>query len=121
MSQHIEVNGEPARESQSLSFVMTRDHAPSGTVQMRPGPLRITLENRLNVRTRPAIWVVSDKVHELVSKRRSLLTAKRLLTNKPFRDIYRIDTLDVAQGLKITSLIFLFTDLKAASELHERV
>src|SRR5205814_4618671 len=38
MSQHIEVNGEPARESQSLSFVMTRDHAPSAPVQMRPGP-----------------------------------------------------------------------------------
>src|SRR5213082_3308944 len=79
MSQHLEVKGEPAGQSQSLSFVMTRDHAPSGTVQMRPGPLRITLENRLNVRTLPAIWIVSDKVHELVSKRRPFLTAKRLL------------------------------------------
>src|SRR5213596_3203532 len=37
MSQHIEVKGEAAGESQSLSSVMTRDHAPSGTVQMRPG------------------------------------------------------------------------------------
>src|SRR5438093_8454960 len=37
MSQHIEVTGEPPRESQSLSFVMTRDHAPSGTVQMHLG------------------------------------------------------------------------------------
>src|SRR6266480_285280 len=70
MSQHIEAKGEPARESQSLSFVMTRDHAPSGTVQMHPGPLRLALENRLNVRTLPAIWIVSDKVHQLVSKRR---------------------------------------------------
>src|SRR5881398_4013240 len=32
MSQHIDVTGEPARENQSLSFVMTRDHAPAGTV-----------------------------------------------------------------------------------------
>ena len=47
MSQHIEVKGEPARESQSLSFVMTRDHAPAETVQMRPGPLQMTLENRV--------------------------------------------------------------------------
>src|SRR6266576_4259566 len=54
MSQHIEVKGEPARESQSLSFVMTRDHAPTGTVQMRPGLLQMTLENRSNVRTLPA-------------------------------------------------------------------
>src|SRR5215211_2419532 len=28
MSQHIEVTGEPVHESQLLSFVMTRDHAP---------------------------------------------------------------------------------------------
>ena len=36
MSQHLEVKGEPARESQSLSFVMTRDRAPEESVQMRP-------------------------------------------------------------------------------------
>src|SRR5881409_1272402 len=121
MSQHIEVNGEPARESQSLSFVMTKDHGPDGTVQMRPGPIQMTLENRSNVRTFPGIWIVSDKVHDLVSKRRPFLTAKRLLTNQTFRDIYRTDTLDVDQRLKITSLTFLFTDLKGSTELYERV
>jgi class 3 adenylate cyclase len=121
MSQHIEVKGEPARESQSLSFVMTRDHAPAATVQMRPGPLQMTLENRSNERTFPGIWVVSDKVHDLVGKRRPFLTAKRLLTNQTFRDIYRTDALDVDQRLKITSLTFLFTDLKGSTELYERV
>src|SRR5437764_5652021 len=119
MSQYIEVKGEPARGSQSLSFVMTRDHAPTGTVQMRAGLLQMTLENRSNVRTLPAIWVVSDKIHDLVSKRRPFLTAKRLLTNQTFRDIYRTDTLDVDQRLKITSLTFLFTDLKGSTELYE--
>ena len=121
MSQHVEVKGEPARESQSLSFVMTRDHAPEGIVQMRPGPLKLALENRSNDRTLPGIWVVSDKVHELIDKRRPFLTAKRLLTNQTFRDIYRTDTLDVDQRLKITSLTFLFTDLKGSTELYERV
>jgi hypothetical protein len=42
MSQHIEVTGESARESQSLSFIMTRDHAPAAPIQMRPGPLQLT-------------------------------------------------------------------------------
>src|SRR5437016_4562354 len=121
MSQYVEVKGEPPRESQSLSFVMTRDHAPVATVQMRPGPLQMTLENRSNVRTFPAIWIVSEKVHDLVGKRRLFLTAKRLLTNQTFRDIYRTDTLDVDQRLKITSLTFLFTDLKGSTELYERV
>lgn len=121
MSQHIEVTGEPASENQSLSFIMTRDHAPAPILQMRPGPVQINLENRLNVRTLPAVWFVTDKVHELVSKRRPFLTAKRLLTNQTFRDIYRTDTLDVDQKLKITSLSFLFTDLKGSTELYERV
>jgi class 3 adenylate cyclase len=121
MSQHIEVKGEAARESQSLSFVMTRDHAPDKTLQMRPGPLQITLENRSSVRTLPGIWIVSDKIHELVTKRRPFLTAKRLLTNQTFRDIHRTDAIDVDQRLKITSLTFLFTDLKGSTELYERV
>ena len=121
MSQHLEVKGEPARKSQSLSFVMTRDHPPEGTVQLRPGPLKLTLENRSKKRTLPAVWVVSDKIHEFINKRRPFLTAKRLLTNQTFRDIYRTDTLDVDQRLKITSLTFLFTDLKGSTELYERV
>ena len=121
MSQHLEVNGELARESQSLSFVMTTDHAPEATVQMQPGPLKLTLENRSTVRTLPAVWVISDKIHDLINQRRPFLTAKRLLTNQTFRDIYRTDSLDVDQRLKITSLTFLFTDLKGSTELYERV
>src|SRR6266536_708693 len=87
MSQHIEVKGEAARESQSLSFVMTRDHAPAGTVQTHPGPLQMTLENLSNVRTFPWIWIVSHTVQDLVSKRRPFLRAKRLMTTQTFRDI----------------------------------
>ena len=49
------------------------------------------------------------------------MTAKRLLTNQTFRDIHRTDALDVDQRLKITSLTFLFTDLKGSTELYERV
>ena len=49
------------------------------------------------------------------------LTAKRLLTNQVFRDLYGTDTIDAEQRLKITSLTFLFTDLKGSTELYERV
>ena len=56
-----------------------------------------------------------------MSKRRPFLTAKRLLTNQTFRDLYRTDTLTVDQRLKITSLTFLFTDLRGSTELYERV
>src|SRR5206468_8014703 len=53
--------------------------------------------------------------------RKPFLTAKRLLTNQVFRDLYGADTIDVDQRLKITSLTFLFTDLRGSTELYERV
>jgi class 3 adenylate cyclase len=88
---------------------------------MRPGPLRLSLENRTEVRVLPGLWIAGDKLHELLGRRRPFLTAKRLLTNQVFRDLYGTDTIDANQRLKITSLTFLFTDLKGSTELYERV
>ncbi len=120
-TQFLDVQGEPTRERQSLSLVFNKVRAPTGTTVLRPGPLRLTLENRTDVRVLPAVWIAGDKLHELLGRRKPFLTAKRLLTNQTFRDIYRADTLNVDQRLKITSLTFLFTDLKGSTELYERV
>ncbi|MET1026773.1 MAG: adenylate/guanylate cyclase domain-containing protein, partial [Dongiaceae bacterium] len=48
-------------------------------------------------------------------------TAKRLLSDQTFREIYRTDVLGIDQRFKITSMTFLFTDLKGSTELYERV
>jgi class 3 adenylate cyclase len=120
-SQFLEVKGEPARERQSLSLVFDAIPARNEPLAMRPGPLRISLENRGGVRTLPIVWVADDRLNALLSKRRPYLTAKRLLSNQTFRDIHRTDTLDVDQRLKITSLTFLFTDLRGSTELYDRV
>jgi class 3 adenylate cyclase len=69
----------------------------------------------------PSVWIAGDTLHHLLGKRRPFLTAKRLLSNQTFRDIYRTDTLDIDQRLRITSLTFLFTDLKGSTALYERV
>jgi Family of unknown function (DUF5939) len=59
--------------------------------------LRILFENRTDVRTLPAIWIAGDQLHELLGRRRPFLTAKRLLSNHTFRDLYRTDTIDIDQ------------------------
>jgi class 3 adenylate cyclase len=120
-TQFLDVKGEPTRERQSLSLVFDKLRAPTGTMTLRPGPLRLSLENRTDTRILPGLWVAGDKLHELLGRRRPFLTAKRLLTNQVFRDLYGTDTIDVEQRLKITSLTFLFTDLKGSTELYERV
>ena len=120
-TQFLDVKGEQTRERQSLSLVFDKVRAPTGTMTLRPGPLRLSLENRTDTRILPGLWVAGDKLHELLGRRRPFLTAKRLLTNQVFRDLYGTDTIDVEQRLKITSLTFLFTDLKGSTELYERV
>jgi class 3 adenylate cyclase len=119
--QFLDVKGEPTRDRQSLIVIIDREHTHSQTLEMHPGPIRITFENKIDTRTLPSVCIAGDVLHQMLAKRRPFLTAKRLLTNQTFRDLYRTDTLDVDQRLKITSLTFLFTDLRGSTELYERV
>jgi class 3 adenylate cyclase len=120
-AQFIDVKGEPTKERQALSLIFEKAHPQHPTVEMRPGPLRVTLENRTDSRLLPTVFIAGHGLHDLMKQRRPFLTAKRLLSNQTFRDTYRTDTLDVDQRLKITSLTFLFTDLRGSTELYERV
>ena len=120
-TQFIDVKGEATRERQQLALVFNEVRATTGTIELRPGPLRLSLENQTGARVLPALWIAGDALHELLGRRKPFLTAKRVLSNQVFRDLYRADTLGIDQRLKITSLTFLFTDLKASTALYESV
>jgi class 3 adenylate cyclase len=120
-TQFLDVKGEPTRERQNVSFALDKFRVHTETAELRPGPIRLALENLTDSRVLPGLWVANEKLHELLGRRRPFLTAKRLLTNQVFRDLYGTNTIDAEQRLKITSLTFLFTDLKGSTELYERV
>ena len=120
-AQFLEVRGEEASERQNLSVIFNKVQVPVDTVALRPGPLRLALENRTDGRVLPAVWVANQALDDLLMRRKPILTAKRLLTNQTFRDLYRTDTLAIGQRLKILSLTFLFSDLKDSTELYEHV
>jgi class 3 adenylate cyclase len=116
-AQFLDVSGEEASERQTLSVIFNKVQVPVDTVALRPGPLRLALESRVL----PAVWMANQALDDLLKRRKPILTAKRLLTNQTFRDIYRTDTLAIGQRLKILSLTFLFSDLKGSTELYQRV
>src|SRR6266403_343296 len=120
-TQFLDVKGEPTRDRQNLALVFDKVRAPTVTVELRPGPLRLSFENRTDTRVLPGLWIAGERLQQLLGRRRPFLTAKRLLTNQVFLDIYGTDTIDADQRLKITSLTFLFTDLKGSTELYERI
>ncbi|HET7492352.1 MAG TPA: adenylate/guanylate cyclase domain-containing protein [Bradyrhizobium sp.] len=117
----IDVQGEPTKERQQLALVYNTTHPPTGSVTLRPGPLRLSLDNQTGLRTLPTVFIAGDALHEMIGKRRPFLTAKRMLSNQTFRDVFKADNLNIDQRLKITSLTFLFTDLKGSTALYERV
>jgi class 3 adenylate cyclase len=120
-AQFLDVSGEEASERQNLSVIFNNAQVPVDTVALRPGPLRLALENRTESRVLPAVWVANQALDDLLKRRKPILTAKRLLTNQTFRDIYRTETLAIGQRLKILSLTFLFSDLKDSTGLYDRV
>lgn len=121
-AQFIDVQGEPTKERQQLGLVFDKTPTPTGgTRTMRPGPLRLSLDNQADVRVLPSVFVAGEAMHKLLGKRKQFLTAKRMLSNQTFRDVFKADNLNVDQRLKITSLTFLFTDLKGSTALYERV
>jgi class 3 adenylate cyclase len=117
----IDVQGEPTEQVQELSLSYSNAHAPVETTTLRPGPLQLSLDNRTGVRVLPSVFIAADALHHLLGKRKPFVTAKRMLTNQTFRDVYKADNLNIDQRLKITSLTFLFTDLKGSTALYERV
>jgi class 3 adenylate cyclase len=117
----IDVQGEPTKERQQLSLIYNKAHPPTGSITLRPGPLRLSLDNQAGVRTLPTVFIAAAGLHAMLGKRRPFLTAKRMLSNQTFRDVFKADNLNIDQRLKITSLTFLFTDLKGSTALYERV
>jgi class 3 adenylate cyclase len=120
-AQFLDVRGEETGERQNLSVIFNKVQVPVETTTLRPGPLRLTLDNRTDGRVLPAVWVQNQALDDMLTRRKPVLTATRLLTNQTFRDIYRTDTLAIGQRLKILSLTFLFSDLKDSTELYEHV
>ncbi|MDA9492916.1 adenylate/guanylate cyclase domain-containing protein [Bradyrhizobium sp. CCBAU 11361] len=117
----IDVQGEPTKDRQQFAIMYNRVQAPTGTTTLRPGPLRLSLENQAGIRVLPSVFIAAEALHHLIGKRKPFLTAKRMLSNQTFRDVFKADNLSVDQRLQITSLTFLFTDLKGSTALYERV
>src|SRR5262245_46827409 len=55
-AQFINVKGEPTQERQNLTLVYNNLRAPASEMTLRPGPIRLSLDNRTTTRVLPTIW-----------------------------------------------------------------
>ncbi len=120
-AQFLEVRGEEASERQNLSMIFNKVAGSRRHRCLAPRAAAPGFGKPHRGRVLPAVWVANQALDDLLKRRKPILTARRLLTNQTFRDIYRTDTLAIGQRLKILSLTFLFSDLKDSTGLYERV
>jgi len=119
-AQFLDVGGEEASERQNLSVIFNKVQIPVDTVALRPG--RCAWPWKPHRQSRVADYMDGESgAGRPPEATQAILTAKRLLTNQTFRDIYRPKRLPIGQRIKILSLTFLFSDLKDSTELYDRV
>ena len=80
-AQFLDVRGEETGERQNLSVIFNKVQVPVETTTLRPGPLRLTLDNRTDGRVLPAVWVQNQALDDMLTRRKPVLTATRLLIN----------------------------------------
>src|SRR5258708_13195479 len=80
----LDVQGEPTRERQNLSLVMDIVPVPPARMQIRPGPVRLSLENHCEQRVLPTVWIADERLEHLLPPRQPFLTPNRLFSNQTF-------------------------------------
>lgn len=117
----LEIIGQSQQAAQAIAISIGETMQAPTPVRVASGHLEILLENRAKQRILPILWVVGDPLRELVTRRMPSLSAKRLLSHQTFRELYQTEVLDINQRFSISSLTFMFTDLKGSTALYSRV
>src|SRR6185503_9781829 len=68
-AQFLEVSGQETSARQNLSVIFNKIQIPVDTVTLRPGPLRVAVDNRTDARVLPAVWVANPARDDLLKRR----------------------------------------------------
>lgn len=123
---HSEVNFTAAPTGAgSVEVTALESGLGAGEVALAPGPVAMRVVNRgarpVGFMALGVDWAtVSELLQRYPNRMRPFLTAKMLLNNQTFRDVYRVQSLDADLQLRLRSLTLLFTDLKGSTELYDR-
>lgn len=116
---------DPAGPS-AVTLEIGDDRIVPARAKLRPGPVTITVKQRsdspelLAALFRLDFGQLGDGPPP-PPEVRPYLSGKRLLTTQSFRELFRTETLAPDDSLEIRALAMLFTDLKASTQMYERV
>ncbi len=118
----VPVSGDPVSVVQTLRADFRNDAYETLPASVRPGPVVLTVRNEgLRRVTMMLFNLPPNKPKSPANRYEPFLTAKRLLTNQTFRNLYGGELVVGSESLKVKDLTFLFTDLKGSTALYDRI
>lgn len=121
----VKVEGAPLPEgaTQQLLLTVTDDAIRPEPASLRPGALQFEVHNSSARRT---AVVVGNKPTEMLAAPEDaafspFLRGSTLLTNQTFRQLFRGEVIQGAEGIGIRDVTIVFTDLKSSTQLYERI
>lgn len=111
--------GDETTETVHIRFLGQKIEVPKMSLQA--GTKTFVFENSGTARARViAVCVPLDyEPHPLTFG--NVLTGKRLLNSQTFRDLFRSEVIERAEGLSVRDMTILFTDLKGSTALYTRI
>lgn len=116
------VDGPPAASPQRFDIVFGEPVRQYATATVAPGAMTFAVRNTTGERGTFVLavlppGVVPGQPLQFVP----FLTGKRLLTTQTFRDLFRSEGIRASEGLSVTDITLLFTDLKGSTALYDRI
>ena len=105
-------------EPRSFAFEYTGARSEGFQAQIDAGPVEIEFTNATDERY--ALMIISLP-GDFEVKMQPFLSGAEVLSNQTFVDLFASETIVAGEGLAVKRLALLFTDLKASTELYERI
>ncbi len=89
--------------------------------RLQRGKHRFEIENQMDERAR--LWIIQYPLgfESYYQEYEPFLSGKKLLSTQTFRDLFRSEVIDTAEGIEVKDLSYLFTDLKGSTALYDRI
>jgi class 3 adenylate cyclase len=116
------IEGAPAAQPQRFEIEFGEPVRQYATGKVAPGAMTFAVTNTTGERgtfvlaVLPPGFVPGQPLHFV-----PFLTGKRLLTTQTFRDLFRSEVIRASEGLSVTDITLLFTDLKGSTALYDRI
>ena len=104
--------------SRSTEFEYSGTHTAGFKAEVDSGPVRTHFTNRT---THPNALMVVNLPAEYELERGAFLSGADVLSNQTFLDLFETETVVASEGLGVTRLAFVFTDLEGSTAMYDRM